>query len=89
MREMLLDLLPLQPRIVCERAWIWAKPRAIQPMKAMRRSQLWRLSSRLSCALYVSLALVPVIHPDWATVLAQYKLRRIRLHKTEQGFLWS
>ena len=80
-----LDLLLLQPRLVCERASLWAKPRVMQPQKAMRRSQLPRLSSRLSYA-PVSLALV---RPDWATDLAQYKLQRIRLHKAEQKFLWS
>src|SRR5512132_2321938 len=69
-----LDLLLLQPRLVCERASLWAKPRVRQPLKAMRRSQLPRLSSRLSYA-PVSLALSPVIRLDWATDLAQYKLR--------------
>ena len=83
-----LDLLLLQPRLVCERASLWAKPRVRQPLKAMRRSQLPRLSSRLSYA-SVSLALALVIRPDWATDLAQYKLRRSRLHKAEQKFLWS
>ena len=82
-----LDLLLLQPRLVCERASLWAKPRVRQPLKAMRRSQLPRLSSRLSYS-PVSLALSLVIRPDWATDLAQYKLRRIRLHKAEQKFLW-
>jgi hypothetical protein len=81
-----LDLLLLQPRLVCERASLWAKPRVRQPLKAMR-SQLPRLSSRLSYS-PVSLALSLVIRPDWATDLAQYKLRRIRLHKAEQKFLW-
>ncbi len=84
-----LDLLLLQPRLVCERASLWAKPRVMQPRKAMRRSQLPRLSSRLSYAPDVSLALALVIRPGWATDLAQYKLRRIRLHKAEQRFLWS
>ena len=82
------DLLLLQPRLVCERASLWAKPRVMQPLKAMQRSQLPRLSSRLSYA-PVSLALSLVIRPDWATDLAQYKLQRIRLHKAEQKFLWS
>ena len=83
-----LDLLLLQPRLVCERASLWAKPRVRQPLKAMRRSQLPRLSPRLSYV-PVSLALALVIRPDWATDLAQYKLRRSRLHKVEQKFLWS
>jgi hypothetical protein len=78
-----LDLLLLQPRLVCERASLWAKPRVMQLLKATRRSQLPRLSSRLSYAPDVSLALALVIRPDWATDLAQYKLRRIRLHKAE------
>ena len=81
-----LDLLLLQPRLVCERASLWAKPRVMQPQKAMRRSQLPRLSSRLSYA-PVSLALALVIHPGWATDLEQYKLQRSRLHKAEQKFL--
>ena len=83
-----LDLLLLQPRLVCERASLLAKPRVMQLLKAMRRSQLPSLSSRLSYA-PVSLALSPVSRPGWATDLAQYKLRRIRLHKAEQKFLWS
>jgi len=82
-----LDLLMLQPRLVCERASLWAKPRVMQPLKAMQRSQLPRLSSRLSYEPDVSLALSLVIRPDWATDLAQYKLRRIRLNKAEQKFL--
>jgi hypothetical protein len=81
-----LDLLLLQPRLVCERASLWAKPRVMQPLKAMRRSQLPRLSSQLSYAPF-SLALALVIRPDWATDLARYKLRRIRLNKAEQKFL--
>ena len=84
-----LDLLLLQPRLVCEGASLWAKPRARQPMKAMRRFQLSRLSSRLSYAPDVSLAPSLLVRPDWATDLAQYKLRRIRLHKAKQEFLWS
>lgn len=83
-----LDLLLLQPRLVCERASLWAKPRVIQPLKAMRRSQLPRLSSRLSYA-PVSLALSLMVRLEWATDLAQYKLRRIRLHKAKQKLLWS
>src|SRR6266581_9649508 len=81
-----LDLLLLQPRLVCERASLWAKPRVRQPLKATRRSQLPRLSSRLSYA-PVSLALALVIRPDWATDLAQYKLWRSRLHKAEKIFV--
>jgi hypothetical protein len=84
-----LDLLLLQPRLVCEPASLWAKPRVRQPLKAMRQSQLPTLSSRLSYAPDVSLALALVIRPDWATDLAQYKLRPIQLHKAEQRFLWS
>jgi hypothetical protein len=84
-----LDLLVSQPRLVCEPSSLWAKPRVMQPLKAMQRSQLPRLSSRLSYAPDVSLALSLVIRPDWATDLAQYKLRRSRLHKAEQRFLWS
>ena len=83
-----LDLLLLQPRLVCEPASLWAKPRVRRHQKAMQRSQLPRLSSRLSYA-PVSLALALVIRPDWATDLAQYKFWRIRLHKAEQKFLWS
>jgi hypothetical protein len=83
-----LDLLLLQPRLVCERVSLWAKPRVLQPLKAMQRSQLPRLSSWLSYA-PVSLALALMVRPDWATDLAQYKLRRIRLHKAKQKFLWS
>jgi hypothetical protein len=83
-----LDLLLLQPRLVCERASVWAKPRVRQPLKAMRRSQLPRLSSRLSYA-PVSLAAALMVRPDWATDLAQYKIRRSRLHKAKQRFLWS
>jgi len=82
-----LDLLLLQPRLVCEPASLWAKPRVRQPVKAMRRSQLPRLSSRLSYAPDVSLALALVIRPDWATDLAQYKLWRSRLHKAEKIFV--
>jgi len=81
-----LDLLMLPPRLVCERASLWAKPRVMQPLKAMRRSQLPRLSSLFSYAPF-SLALALVIRPDWATDLARYKLRRIRLNKAEQKFL--
>src|SRR5882724_751527 len=77
-----LDLLLLQPRLFCERASLWATPRVRQPLKTMRRSQLPRLSPRLSYA-PVSLALV---RPDWATDLAQYKLQQIRLHKAKQRF---
>src|SRR6476469_4994115 len=83
-----LDLLLLQPRLVCERASLWAKPRVRQPLKAMRRSELPRLSSRLSYA-PVSLAPSLMVRPEWATDLAQYKLQRIRLHKAEQKFLRS
>ena len=84
-----LDLLLLQPRLVCERASLWAKPRARKPLKAMRRSELPRLSSRLSYAPDVSLAPSLMVRLESATDLAQYKLRRIRLHKAEQKFLWS
>jgi hypothetical protein len=82
-----LDLLLLQPRLVCERASLWAKPRVMQLLKAMRRSQLPRLSSRLSSYAPVSLALSLMVRLEWATDLAQYKLRRSRLHKAEQRFL--
>src|SRR6476619_2379610 len=84
-----LDLLLLQPRLFCERASLWAKPRVRQPLKEIRRSQLRRPSSRLSFYAPVSLAPALVIRPYWATDLAQYKLRRSRLHKAEQRFLWS
>ena len=84
-----LDLLLLQPRFVCERASLWAKPRVMQPLKAMQRFQLPRLSSRLSYAPAVSLAPSLMVRPDWATDLEQYKLRRSRLHKAAQRFLWS
>jgi hypothetical protein len=56
-----------------------------QPLQAMQRSRRPRLSSQLSYASDVSL----VIRPDWATDLAQYKPRRIRLHKAEPKFLLS
>src|SRR6476620_10808110 len=83
-----LDLLLLQPRLFCERASLWAKPPGRQRLKEMLRSPLRRPSSRLS---YGPVLLAPslVIRPDWATDLAQYKLRRSRLHKAEQRFLWS
>src|SRR6478752_1722424 len=84
-----LDLLLLQPRLFCERASLWAKPRVRQPLKEIRRSQLRRPSSRLSSYAPVSLALAQEIRPDWATDLAQYKFRRSRLHKAEQEFLSS
>lgn len=84
-----LDLPLLQLRLFCERASLWAKPRVMQPLKAMQRSQLPGLSSRLSYAPDVSLAPSLMVRPDWATDLAQYKLRRIRLHKAKQEFLWS
>jgi len=80
-----LDLLPMQPRFVCEPASLWAKPLVKRLAQAMRRSRLSRLPPQLSYASDVS----PVIHPDWATDLAQYRLRRIQLHKAEQEFLWS
>ena len=80
-----LDLPLLQLRLFCERASLWAKPPVRQPLKAMRPSQRPRLSSRLSYAPDVSL----VIRPDWATDLAQYKLRKLRLHKAKQEFLSS
>jgi hypothetical protein len=81
-----LDLLLLEPRLVCEYASLSAKPRVMQLLKAM---QLPRLSSRLSYAPDVSLAPSLMVRPGWATDLAQYKLRRSRLHKAEQRFLWS
>jgi hypothetical protein len=84
-----LDLLLLQPRLVCEHASLWAKPRVMQLLKAMQRFQLPRLSSRLSYVPDASLAPSLMVRPGWATDLAQYKLRRIRLHKAEQRFLWS
>ena len=84
-----LDLLLLQPRLVCERASLWAKPPGRQLMKAMRRFQLPKLSSRLSYAPDVSLAPSLMVRLDWGTDLARYKLRRIRLHKAKQEFLWS
>jgi hypothetical protein len=84
-----LDLLLLQPRLVCERASLWAKLPVRQPLKAMRRSQRPRLSSRLSYVPDVSLAVAPVIRPDWAIDLAQHKVRQLRLHKAEQEFLSS
>jgi len=82
-----LDLPLLQARLFGERASLWAKPRVRQQLRVIRRSQLPTLSSQLSYAPDVSLA--PVTRPDWATDLAQYKLRRIRQHKVEQEFLWS
>ena len=86
---MRLDLPLLQLQLVCERASLWEKPRAGQPLTAIRWSQLPRLWSPPSYAPDVSLALALVIRPDWAIDLAQYKLRRLRLHKAERGFLWS
>jgi len=79
-----LDLL-LQLLFVCEPASLSEKLLVKRPLKAMWRCPLPRLSSRLSYASDVSL----VIRRDWATDLAQYKLRRIRLHKAEREFLWS
>jgi hypothetical protein len=73
-----LDLLLSQPPLVCELASLWEKPRVKRPLKAMRHSQLPRLSSRLSCGPGVSLALALVIGPDWATDLVQCKLRRMQ-----------
>jgi hypothetical protein len=84
-----LDSLLSQPLLACECASLSAKSRVRQPVKAMCLSQLPRLSSRISCALDVSLALAQEIRPDSAIDLAQYKLRRIRSHKAEQKFLWS
>jgi hypothetical protein len=83
------DLPLLQLQLVCERASLWAKPLARQPLTATRWSQLLRLWSPLFYAPDVSLALALVIHLDWAIDLARYKLRRIRLQKAEQEFLWS
>ena len=83
-----LDLLLLQRWLVCEPASLWAKRLVRRRLKAMQRSRLSRLSFRLSCV-PVSWALALVIRLDWATDLAQYKLRRIRLHEAEQKFLWS
>ena len=70
-----LDLLLSQPRLVCERASLSAKPRVRPPVKTMWSFLLPRLSSRLSYAPDVSLALA---RPDWATDLARYKCRQIR-----------
>ena len=78
-----LDLPLLQLRLFCERASLWAKPPVRQPLKAMRRSQRPRLSSRLSYAPDISLALALVIGPDWATELAQHKRRQVRLQRRE------
>jgi hypothetical protein len=55
----------------------------------MQRFELPRLSSRLSYAPDALLALALVIRLDWVTDLAQYKLRRIQLHKAEQKLLSS
>jgi hypothetical protein len=84
-----LDLQLSQRQLVCERASLSAKSRVTPPVKAMWRFLKPRLSSPLSCVPDVSSALAPVIRPDWATDLAQYKLRQPRLHKAEQKFLWS
>jgi len=70
-----LDLLLAQPRLVCEPASLSAKPRVMPPVKTMWRFLLPRLSSRLSYAPDVSLALARL---DWATGLARYKYRQIR-----------
>src|SRR5215472_2091195 len=87
LQVMRLDLPLLQLQLVCERASLWEKRRARQPLTAIRWSQLLRLWSPLFYAPDVSLALALVIRPEWAIDLAQYKLWRIRLHKAEQGFL--
>ena len=80
-----LDLLLLQPRFVSEPALLWAKRLVKRPLKAM-----WRFPSPpLSSRLFYASDVLPVIRPDWATDLAQYKLQRIRLHKAEQEFSWS
>ena len=44
-----LDLLLLQRWLVCEPASLWAKRLVRRLLKAMQRSPLPRLSSRLSC----------------------------------------
>ena len=75
------DLQLLQRPPLCERVFRWGKLQ-------VTRLDLLLLQPRLSYA-PVSLALALVIRPDWAIDLAQYKLRRIRLHKAEQKFLWS
>jgi hypothetical protein len=80
-----LDSLLLQLRFVCEPASLWARPLVKRLAQAMRRSRLPRLPSRLSYATDVSLA----IRQESAIDLAQYKPRRIRLHKAEREFLWS
>jgi hypothetical protein len=59
-----LDLLLSQPRLFCERASFWGKPRVRQPMTSMPRCQLPRPSSRFSYANGVSLALARVIGLD-------------------------
>ena len=59
-----LDLPLLQLRLFCDRASLWAKRRVKQPLKAMRRCQLPRPSSRFSYANGVSLALARVIGLD-------------------------
>jgi len=59
-----LDLQLSQPRLVCERASLSAKSRVRRPVKTMLRFPPPRLSSRLSYAPDVSLALAPVIRPD-------------------------
>src|SRR2546430_16058215 len=82
-----LDLLLLQPRLVCEPASLWAKPRVRQPVKAMRRAQLPRVSSPVSFAPDVLFALSLGICPGWGADLSQYKLWRRRFHKAEKNFV--
>jgi len=75
------DLPLLQRPPLSERVFPWGKLQ-------VTRLDLLLLQPRLSYA-PVSLALSLVIRPGWATDLARYKLRRSRLHKAEQRFLWS
>ena len=75
------DLPLLQRPPLSERVFPWGKLQ-------VTRLDLLLLQPRLSYA-PVSLALALVIRPDWAIDLEQYKLRRIRLHKAAQKFLWS
>jgi hypothetical protein len=71
-----LDSLLLQPRVVCERASLWAKPRVMQLPTATRRSQLPRSPGALFWPRDVLQE--KAIRPESATVLAKYKCRQIQ-----------
>ena len=76
------DLPLLQRPPLSERVFPWGKLQ-------VTRLDLLLLQPRLSYAPDVSLAPSLMVRLESATDLAQYKLRRIRLHKAAQKFLWS